>query len=505
MFSLHDGINFGSERSSMFKKGDYVNERYEVLTMIGSGGTSSVYLVADRHIGRSLAMKVMSIKSMGAFRFARSEIESLRRVRYPLFPAIVDAFRDERYIYIISEYVKGVSLAKLSREGKMTKHRCLSIAERICEALIYLHEMPQPMLYLDLKPENIIITEDGLPHLVDFGIAGLLAAKHIPVGTAGYSPPEQYDPDIGMDERTDLFALGMTYYSIRCRIPPDADTNTALSDIRHSKLLSSSERSFLTKCCAPDKNDRYMAAREVLKQIKHIRSIPDRLKNKFVKTAVFAGVLLIVSYTAKVMIVDLRQKTSATALVAEATKHMKEGEYTPEGIRIIKACIGSGNLPYECEQEFIFEVAVNSMLIAGDYRTAASYFERLDPERFPEASDYITLCSMQRSFDHDSKEALEVTGRLFGDMVRRAPSKMKYENLIVIAGCFENYESDPLTGARKALSVLMIEKEELDDLIQSGSCEDDSDLPLMKKRVDELIEVRKRRLDIKKRMTGDKT
>ena len=489
----------------MFKKGDTVNGRYEVVTLIGSGGTSRVYLVADRHIGRSLAMKVIDSKSFGALTFAKSEIESLRSVRYPLFPGIVDAFGDRRYIYIISEYVKGVSLAKLISKGRMTRHRCLTIAEKICEALTYLHEMPKPMLYLDLKPENIIITEDGLPHLIDFGIAGLMAANHIPVGTLGYSPPEQYHPDEGMDERTDLFALGMTYYSIRCGVPPDPDIETALSNIRHSKILSSSERSFLAKCCASDKNDRYTTSREVQKQIRHIRSIPDRLKNQIVKAAVCAGVLLAAFTTAKGIYVNIRQKTSAAALIEQAAQHMEEGEYTPEGIKIIKACIGSGNLSHDCEQEFIFEVALNSMLVAKDYATAAAYFERLDPGQYPEASDYVRLCGMQRRFDYDRAEALEVTGRLFGQIASRAPSKIKYENLIVIAGCFENYESDPKMGIRKALSVLSIEKEELDELIRNSDEEDVEEYSMLYERVEDLIRVRKKRLEIKKKMTGDKT
>ena len=485
----------------MFKKGDFVNERYEVLTMIGSGGTSRVYLVADRHIGRSLAMKVIGIGSLKAFHFARSEIESLRRVKYPLFPGIVDAFCDRRYIYIISEYVRGLSLAKLSRQCRLSRNRCLAITERICEALIYLHEMSEPMLYLDLKPENIIITEDTLPHLIDFGIASLLAAKHIPVGTAGYSPPEQYEAGSQMDERTDLFALGMTYYSIRCSVIPDADLSTALADIRHSRILGHKEKAFLLKCCAPDKNERFCTSREVLKQIKHIRSIPDRLKRGFVRSVIIAGVSLLVFSTATVIHEYIGKKINATKLLEEAAKNMEEGEYTPEGIKIIKGCIETGNLPYECEQEFIFEVAVNSMLILRDYGTAALYFSRLDEKRFPQAADYIALCRIQRSFDVDPKEALEVTSRLFSDIANRAPSKMKYENLIVIAGCFENYEPDPLTGTKKALSILEMEKAELDSLTDGGEKSDD--YAALKARVEELIEVRRKRLNIRKRMTGE--
>ncbi len=488
----------------MLKKGDYINNRYEVLTRIGSGGTSRVYLVADRHIGRSLALKVMEKKSFGALRFARSEIESLRSVRFPLFPGIVDAFCDDRYIYIASEYVKGVSLSAVCRGSRMTRHRSLAIAERICEALIYLHERSEPMLYLDLKPENIIISEDGLPHLIDFGIAGLLAANHIPVGTAGYSPPEQYHPDTGMDARTDIFAFGMTYYAMRCGVPPDPDPESAFDNIRHSRVLTPSERTFLTKCCDPDISKRYSTCREVIKQIRHIRSIPERLKNIFVKTAVACGLILSLTYTGKGIYTCIRQKTSASELVKKATQCMEEGEYTPEGIRIIKACIQSGNLSPECEAEFIFEVAVNSMLIAGDYRTAASYFSRLDRKKYPQVDDYIRLCNMQSSFDTDKEDAIDITGRLFSEIKDRTPSKMKYENLIFIAACFENYDTDPVRGAQKALSVLGIEKDELDALIESARPDDREELALMRDRVDELIAVKKKRLQVRKKMTGEK-
>ncbi len=94
----------------MLETGTVISHRYEVKSSIGSGGTSSVYLVTDRHIGRMLAMKVMDRKAYGSLRFARSEIESLRRVRFSLFPAIHDAFTDDANIYIVRDYVRGRSL-----------------------------------------------------------------------------------------------------------------------------------------------------------------------------------------------------------------------------------------------------------------------------------------------------------------------------------------------------------------------------------------------------------
>ncbi|MCR5591133.1 MAG: serine/threonine protein kinase [Lachnospiraceae bacterium] len=478
----------------VIEKGTVVNKRYEVIGPIGSGGTSDVYLVADRHIGRTLAMKVMDRKCFGAFRFARSEIEALRCIHFPLFPAIHDAFCDSESIFILSEYVKGISLGRMCMGKGMPKDRALAIAERICEALMYLHGLKKPMLYLDLKPDNIIVDAEGLPHLIDFGIAGWIAAGHMPVGTVGYSPPEQYQADGGMDVRTDIFAFGMTYYAIRTGVPPDPDPDTARECIRKSHILRPSEKSFLLRCCAFSKEDRYTCVSEVRKQIRHIRTIPDRFRKRTVITAVVLGVLIGMGYAARTISTRIRQSEASADLVRRATQHMEEGMYTPEGIGIIKACINSGNLPDETEQEFIFEVAVNAMLVAKDYRTAAAYFARLDTDKYPEAADYMELCALQNGFGHDPAKALTVIGKLLMDTAGLAPSKMKYENMIFIAGCYENYDADPAEGAAKALSVLRTAASEIDEITKEEERKDSDELASIRRRIDELMAVKERRL-----------
>ncbi len=481
----------------MIEKGTMIHNRYEVDSLIGRGGTSEVYLVIDRHIGRSLAMKVMDKRSIGALGFARSEIESLRRVKYPLFPAINDAFCDKGSIFIISEYVKGTSLWTRCRGRGLSRDRSLAIAQRICEALVYLHTLKKPILYLDMKPENIILDETNLPHLIDFGIAGWLATRHIPVGTRGYSPPEQYSFRIPPDVRADIFAFGMTYYAIRHGVPPDPDPKKAISDIRHSHILCSSERAFLEKCCALCKEDRFDNTQAVLCQIRRIRSHPERIRKSIEITTITAGIILMAAYGTGTVSARIRQNDAAAALVREATGHMENGEYTPEAIGIIKAWINSGSLSEECEQEFIFEVAVNSMLVEKNYRTAASYFDRLDPARYPEAEGYGRLCRIQGSFSHDTDDAVRLIGELFADIIKRSPSRIKYENLIFIAHCYENFEPDRSEGIKKALSVLDMAREEIrSEGDPKGEFDD------MEKRIGELITVKNRRLDIRRNMIG---
>ncbi|MCR5687660.1 MAG: serine/threonine protein kinase [Lachnospiraceae bacterium] len=489
------GVYFGGMTKEI-EKGKVINGRYEVICRIGSGGTSRVYLVTDRHIGKPLAMKVLDRKGLGAGSFAKSEIEALRSVRYPLFPAIHDAFRDRDSIYILSEYVKGTALSEMCAGRGLGREMCLAVAEKICEALVYLHSMERPMFYLDLKPANIIIDPKGMPNLIDFGLAGM-AARHMAAGTVGYSPPEQYRRDGHPDGRADIFALGMTYYAARSGVPPDPDVGHMHDLIRHMRIFSQSEKTFLLKCCAILPEDRYGCADEVLRQIRYIRSIPERIRKRTVITAVAAGVLLSAGYAASHITERIRQSESSAELVRGISDHLEGGEYTPEGIGIIKAAISAGNLPEETEQEFIFEVAVNSMLVSKDYKTAAAYFSKLDPEKYPEAEDYLKLCALQMGFDYDPAEALLVTGKLYADIAGRAPSKMKYENLIFIAGCYENYDADAAEGTAKAVSVLKMARDEIDAVLSSPEQEDASEIGAVGRRIDELSEVKRKRLRIR--------
>lgn len=497
MFCTPQDISLpGASGGDMLEKGQTVNKRYEIVNLIAKGGTSCVYLVLDKHIGRMLAMKAMERSAVGAFYFARSEIEALRRVRYPLIPAIWDAFYDSRNIYIVSEYVKGDSLGTLCKAQGMGRAQSLMIAQHICSALLYLHGMKQPMLYLDLKPDNIIIDEEGLPHLVDFGIAGCLAGHHIPVGTIGYSPPEQYDKNASLDARADVFALGMTYYAIRSGNIPDPDPEEAIRDIKHSKILSQSEKSFLVKCCSLSKEERYSGAYEVLKQIRHIRSIPQKIKKSIEITITAAGVLVL-SYCATARIHGyIKEKGAAKLLYEKTAECMKDGEYTPEGIRLIRSAIASNVLPEDCEQDFIFEVAANSMFVEHDYKTAALYFSKLDPHEYPDANDYINLCNMQNRFDFERGEAADITGRLFGATLKRRPSKQKYETLIFIAGCYENYEYDEAEGLSKSIAVIGTAREEIaGESAKSLSVTEDEYKGLCS-RLDELLEVKEARMKI---------
>ena len=175
---------------------------------------------------------------------------------------------------------------------------------------------------------------------------------------------------------------------------------------------------------------------------------------------------------------------------------MKDGEYTPEGIRIIKTAIASKVLPKECEQDFIFEVALNAMFVERDYKTAVQYFSKLDSGSYPAASDYIKICKIQNGFDFDRDNTAVIAGKLFAETIRHRPSVQKYETLIFVAECYENYETDEAEGLSKAIAVIDAAKSELDQKGQDEDLPEKEEFERIYRRLEELSTVKRTRIRV---------
>jgi eukaryotic-like serine/threonine-protein kinase len=198
--------------------------RYEVVGELGRGAMGVVYKARDPQIDRLVAVKTVSLRGQDPeaekeyrMRFL-NEAQAAGRLHHPGIVSVFDVGEDEESgdPYIVLEYVAGEALNRvLARERKLTLARALQIAEEVARALDYAHE--QGVTHRDIKPGNIMVTEDGHAKIADFGIAKLnLAHFTLPgrlLGTPAYMAPEQLSGE-AVDGRSDLFSLGVILYAM---------------------------------------------------------------------------------------------------------------------------------------------------------------------------------------------------------------------------------------------------------------------------------------------------
>ncbi len=198
--------------------------RYEIVAELGRGAMGVVYKARDPQIDRLVAVKTVSMwgqdqEEATDFRMRfLNEAQAAGRLHHAGIVSIFDVGEspDNRDQYIVLEYVAGESLNRiLAREKKLPLAKALKFAEEIAEALDYAHQ--QGVVHRDIKPGNILVTEDGHAKIADFGIAKLnLAHFTLPgrvMGTPAYMAPEQLSGE-GVDGRSDLFSLGVILYAM---------------------------------------------------------------------------------------------------------------------------------------------------------------------------------------------------------------------------------------------------------------------------------------------------
>ncbi|MDQ6695803.1 MAG: serine/threonine-protein kinase [Chloroflexota bacterium] len=210
--------------------------RYDVEEVLGVGGMSTVYKARDLRftaVSRYCAIKEMPDNSpdprTGQIRLANFEREAslLATLSHPGIPKIFDFFASHGRVYLVLEFIDGGDLESQlqNREHPMLEEDVIKWSVQICDVLEYLHgHQPQPIVFRDLKPSNIIVSAEGKVTLIDFGIAKVFQSdkRGTMIGTEGYAPPEQYR---GLAEpRGDIYALGATMHHLLTKSDPRTQT-----------------------------------------------------------------------------------------------------------------------------------------------------------------------------------------------------------------------------------------------------------------------------------------
>ena len=274
----------------MAKRGEIIDNKYEVLKEIGRGGMSIVYLAMDRRLNKQWAIKEIKKvandgKNAVVIQSLLAEANLMKRLDHPNLPRIVDIIDNGKTIYVVMDYIEGESLDKiLKTSGAQAQELVIEWAKQLCGALLYLHSQNPPIIYRDMKPANIMLKPEGGLKLIDFGIAREYKAENtsdtVNLGTKGYAAPEQFGKMGQTDARTDIYGLGVTLYHLVTGQDPCDPPYEILPIRQWNPALSSGLETIIQKCTQINPEDRYQSCHELMYALEHYSKMDNTYKKK---------------------------------------------------------------------------------------------------------------------------------------------------------------------------------------------------------------------------------
>ena len=204
----------------MISKGQKINDRYEIIRSIGEGGMANVYLAYDIILNRKVAVKILRGDLAEDEKFVRRfqrEAISASSLNHPNIVEVYDVGEDNGKYFIVMEYVEGKTLKQLiKKRGALTLPEVQDIMLQLTSAISHAHE--SYIIHRDIKPQNVLILEDGRVKIMDFGIAaqlnsGELTQTNSVMGTVYYLPPEQANGNAAT-AKSDIYSLGILMYEL---------------------------------------------------------------------------------------------------------------------------------------------------------------------------------------------------------------------------------------------------------------------------------------------------
>ncbi len=278
----------------MLEIGSLVDGKYKILSEIGHGGMSVVYMAINEKANKTWAIKEVRKDGVLDFEAVRQglivETDMLKKLKHPYLPSIVDVIENENSFLIVMDYIEGNALSTtLTEYGPLPQEYVIEWAKQLCDVLGYLHSRTPAIIYRDMKPANIMLKPDGTITLIDFGTAREYKEKNLAdttcLGTIGYAAPEQFGGMGQTDARTDIYCLGTTLYHLVTGHNP-SEPPYEVKPIREiNPALSSGLENIILKCVQKDPNERYQSCAELMYDLEHYDEIDDMYqkaqKNKF--------------------------------------------------------------------------------------------------------------------------------------------------------------------------------------------------------------------------------
>ena len=264
----------------MIVKGQKINDRYQILRMIGEGGMANVYLAHDVILDRDVAVKVLRGDLAGDDKFVRRfqrEAISASSLSHPNIVEMYDVGEDDGTYFIVMEYVDGKTLKNLiKKRGALTLSEVVDIMLQLTSAVICAHD--SYIIHRDIKPQNVLILDNGTVKITDFGIAMALNSNELTqtnsvMGSVHYLPPEQANGS-GATIKSDIYSLGILMYELLTGKLPFKGENAVEIAIKQMKEaipsvcrmnteIPQSIENIILKSCAKNPKNRYDSVNEM--------------------------------------------------------------------------------------------------------------------------------------------------------------------------------------------------------------------------------------------------
>ncbi len=269
----------------MIMKGQKINDRYQIIKTIGEGGMANVYLAYDTILDRNVAVKVLRGDLATDEKFVRRfqrEALSASSLNHPNIVEVYDVGEDNGLYYIVMEYIEGKHLKQLlKKRGALTVREVVDIMLQLTDGISAAHD--SYIIHRDIKPQNIMILENGLIKITDFGIAMALNATQLTqtnsvMGSVHYLPPEQASGKQATIQ-SDVYSMGVLMYELLVGQVPFKGDNAVEIALKHIKDEIPSVRSInsnipqsvaniVKKSTAKNLKNRYADAREMNEDLK---------------------------------------------------------------------------------------------------------------------------------------------------------------------------------------------------------------------------------------------
>ena len=210
----------------MLSNGEIIDNTYQIIQMIGSGGTGSVYLAYHLRLEKYVVVKKIKDNFVGRIN-VRTEVDILKQLKHTYLPQVYDFIQRGNQVYTVMDYIEGNDLESYIKAGcQIEEERLLKWLRQLCEVLVYLHGQTPPIIHSDIKPANIMITEKDNVCLIDFNVSlDGDDSSQISGITLPYASPEQYTKAylfmghqeyryIQLDGRSDMYSLGAVFYHL---------------------------------------------------------------------------------------------------------------------------------------------------------------------------------------------------------------------------------------------------------------------------------------------------